>query len=194
MTITQSDSPTDPLGRLAGKASHPLLLLGVLTAAFGVLILAWPGKTLLVAGVLFGVYLLISGVLQLASAFGTHLSTALRVLAFISGAISIILGLFCFRDQLESVLLLAIWIGIGWLFRGLGLLLAAFSDPAMPARGWQLVSGVIITVGGAVMIGYPFDTIAVLTLVTGVWLIAIGAVEVIDAFRVRRHLAALTGR
>ncbi len=124
-----------PLGMLAGAAWQALLLAGLVALVLGVLVLVWPGASLVVAGVLFGLYLLFSGVMQLVAAFGTHVSTALRVMAFISGTLSILLGLLCFRGAMQSILLLALWIGIGWLFRGITQTVAAASDPAMPARG-----------------------------------------------------------
>ena len=102
------------------------------------------------------------------------------------------MGFFCFRDKLESVLLLALWIGISWVFRGVTLLAAALSFDHLPARGWQVLSGVIIVIGGGVLIIYPLDSISILTLVTGCWLIAIGIVDVISAFQVRHRLKALT--
>jgi uncharacterized membrane protein HdeD (DUF308 family) len=99
-------------------------------------------------------------------------------------------GFFCFRDKLESILLLALWIGIGWLFRGVTLLAAALSFDHLPARGWQVLSGVIIVIGGGVLIISPLDSIAILTLVAGWWLIAIGIVDVISAIQVRHRLTA----
>jgi len=101
-----------------------------------------------------------------------------------------VLGFFCFRDKLESILLLALWIGIGWLFRGVTLLAAALSFDHIPARGWQVLSGVIIVIGGGVLIISPLDSIAILTLVAGWWLIVIGIVDVISAFQVRHRLHA----
>jgi Short repeat of unknown function (DUF308) len=96
------------------------------------------------------------------------------------------------RIQLESILLLALWIGISWLFRGVTLLAAALSFDHLPARGWQVLSGVIIVIGGGVLIISPLDSIAILTLVAGWGLIAIGIVDVISAFQVRHRLKALT--
>jgi uncharacterized membrane protein HdeD (DUF308 family) len=87
---------------------------------------------------------------------------------------------------------LALWIGISWVFRGVTLLAAALSFDHLPARGWQVLSGVIIVIGGGVLIIYPLDSIAVLTLVAGIWLIVIGIVDVISAFQVRHRLKALT--
>ncbi|GAA3227761.1 hypothetical protein GCM10020256_39360 [Streptomyces thermocoprophilus] len=128
---------------------------------------------------------MISGVFQLVAAFGTHRTTSLRVLAFVSGMLSIVLGLFCFRGPMQSILLLALWIGIGWLIRGITHTLAAASDPSMPARGWQVFLGIVTVLGGIVLIDSPFESVAVLTLVGGIWLVAVGAVEIVTAVRIR---------
>lgn len=174
-----------PLHLLARTAWQAVLLTGIASLILGVLVLLWPGPSLLAAGVLFGVYLLVSGVFQLASAFGTHKAAAMRVLAFISGAVSILLGLFCFRGRLESILLLALWIGIGWLIRGVTQTMAAAHDPAVPARGWQVFLGIVTFVAGIVLIVSPLSSIAVLTLVAGWWLVVVGIVEIATAVRIR---------
>jgi uncharacterized membrane protein HdeD (DUF308 family) len=190
MTTSEKTVFEGPLHQLARSTWQLLLLIGILTVAIGVIVLAWPGKTVVVAGFLFGIYLVVSGVGYVFAAFGTHAGAAMRVLAFLGGIVSLVLGFFCFRDKLESILLLALWIGIGWLFRGTTLLAAALSLDHMPARGWQALSGVIIVIGGGVLIISPFDSIAILTLVAGCWLIAIGIVDVITAFEVRHRLKA----
>jgi uncharacterized membrane protein HdeD (DUF308 family) len=174
-----------PLQQLARSAWQIVLVLGVLTLLLGVAVLVWPKATLTVVGVLFGVYLVLAGIFQLVAAFGTHVSTALRVMAFISGALSILLGLFCFRGALESILLLALWIGIGWLFRGITHTVAAASDPYMPARGWQIFAGVITAIGGIVVLVWPFHSIAVLTVFTGIWLLVMGVVEIVTGLQFR---------
>ena len=188
MTTSEKTVFEGPLHQLARNSWQLLLLIGVLGVSLGVIVLAWPGKTLLVAGVLFGIYLVVSGVGYVFSAFGTHSGAAMRVLSFLTGVVSLVLGFFYFRDKLESILLLALWIGIGWLFRGVTLLAAALSFDHIPARGWQVLSGVIIVIGGGVLIISPLDSVAILTLVAGCWLIAIGVVDVISAFLVRRRL------
>lgn len=153
----------------------------------GILVLVWPGAPLFVSGVLFGLYLLISGVFQLVAAFGTHRTTSLRVLAFVSGTVSVLLGLFCFRRPMQSILLLALWIGIGWLFRGVTQTLAAASDKSMPARGWQIFLGVVTVVGGIVLIDSPIESVTVLMLLGGCWLVAVGVVEIVIGLRMRQR-------
>ena len=174
-----------PMQQLARNAWQAVLLIGVAAIVFGVVALVWPHATLRVIGILFGIFLLVSGIMQLAAAFGTHVDTSLRVLAFISGALSILLGLFCFRGALESTLLLAIWIGIGWLFRGVSQLAGASTDAAMPARGWQIFSGIIGILAGIVVLSSPVNSIWVLTLFGGIWLIVTGVAEIATALRLR---------
>ncbi|MGW2490207.1 HdeD family acid-resistance protein [Streptomyces sp. NPDC001606] len=174
-----------PLHALSQAAWQVVLVTGIASLILGVLVLVWPGPSLLVVGVLFGVYLLISGIFQLVAAFGTHKATSLRVLAFVSGALSVLLGLFCFRGPMQSILLLALWIGIGWVIRGITQTLAAASDPRMPARGWQVFLGVLTFLAGIVLIDSPFRSVAVLTLVGGIWLVVVGIVEIVTSFGIR---------
>lgn len=188
MTTTENTVLEGPLQQLARSAWQLVLFIGILAMALGVIVLAWPGKTLFVAGVLFGIYLVVSGVGYMFAAFGAHTGAAMRVLAFLTGVVSLVLGFFCFRDRFEAAWLLAIWIGISWVFRGMSLLAAALAFDHLPGRAWQVVSGLIIIIGGGVLIIYPQDSIAVLTLVAGCWLIAIGVVDVVSAFQIRHRL------
>ncbi|MEU6371100.1 HdeD family acid-resistance protein [Streptomyces sp. NPDC046931] len=176
---------------LANTGWQILLTMGLAGITLGVIALVWPGATLRVAGVLFGVYLLVTGVFQLAAAFGAHVPGHLRVLHFITGAASILLGLICFRGPLESILLLALWIGFSWLLRGTTETAAAASAPDMPARDWHLVFGILGALAGIVMIIMPFVTIATLTLVVGVMAIVLGLTEVVRAIRTRVEIGHL---
>ncbi|MFG2328035.1 HdeD family acid-resistance protein [Streptomyces sp. NPDC048604] len=187
-----SETPLEgPLGMLARSAWQVLLFAGIASLVIGILVLSWPDETLVAIGVLFGLYLVFSGVMQLIGAFGTHARTALRVMAFISGALSIVLGLFCFRGATQSTLLLALWIGIGWLFRGIMETVAAASDPTMPARGWHIFLGVITFFAGVVLIVSPLESLTVLTVLGGCWALAVGVVEIATAFMVRKRAKEL---
>ncbi|MGB9226104.1 HdeD family acid-resistance protein [Mycobacterium sp.] len=192
MTTSEKTVFEGPLQQLARSTWQLLLLVGISAVALGVIVLAWPGKTLLVAGVLFGIYLVLSGIGYMFAAFGIHAGAAMRVLAFLTGVVSLVLGFFCFRDKFEAVALLALWIGISWVFRGMTLLASALSFDQLPGRGWQAFSGVVIVIGGGVLIIYPIDSIAVLTLVAGCWLIAIGIMDVVSALQVRHRTKSIT--
>ena len=72
------------LGTLASRLWTATLLSGLVTAILGVLVLVWPGKSLIVAAALFGAYLLVSGIAQVVFAFALHVSAGGRFLLFIS--------------------------------------------------------------------------------------------------------------
>ncbi|WP_052863057.1 HdeD family acid-resistance protein [Streptomyces niger] len=173
------------LAPLANAGWQFLLTAGLATIALGVVILAWTGETLRVIGVLFGIYLLVTGVFQLAAAFGTHVPGHLRALHFLTGALSVLLGLICFRGTLQSLLLLALWIGFSWLVRGIMMTVATVSAKAVPARGWTLFYGIISMLAGIVLIVSPLTSIAALTLTVGILAIVLGVVEVCHAVRMR---------
>src|SRR5438270_6758264 len=60
---------TPPAPRLLPHLWKSTLASGIVSLIVGVLVLAWPGISILVAAVAFGVYLLITGAAQVAFAF-----------------------------------------------------------------------------------------------------------------------------
>ncbi|BBZ13925.1 HdeD family acid-resistance protein [Mycobacterium branderi] len=168
------------------------LVSGILALALGILVLVWPGVSILVAAIIFGAYLLVTGIAQVFFAFSLHVSAGGRVLLFISGAASLILAVLCFRSLYDSILLLAIWIGVGFIFRGVATAISAISDPALPGRGWEIFLGVISLLAGIVLIASPFESIGILALVVGIWLVVIGVFEIVSAFGIRRASKDLT--
>jgi uncharacterized membrane protein HdeD (DUF308 family) len=170
------------------------LVSGVLAVILGIVVLAWPGISILVAAIVFGAYLLVTGIAQVVMAFSLHVTAGGRVLLFISGAAALILAVLAFRHFGEgyAILLLAIWIGVGFVFRGVATTVAAVSDPTLPGRGWHIFVGVISLIAGVVVIASPFESILTLAIVVGVWLIVIGVFEVVTAFGIRKAARSLS--
>ena len=164
------------------------LALGVLTLALGTAVLIWPGDSIVVASVVFGVYLLVSGIAQAIAAFTVDMSTGTRVLFFISGALSVVLGYFAFRDfnNGAAVWMLAIWIGVGFIFQGVTATVLAIDVPALPSRGWYIFVGILTVIAGVVTIVWPVSSIVVLAIIAGVWLVLIGITEIVGALSARR--------
>jgi uncharacterized membrane protein HdeD (DUF308 family) len=182
-----SDIPL-PASDLIKRVWVSAILFGLATVILGVVILVWPGPSIVVAAVLFGVYLVVSGVVMVFLAFSSPVSSGgFRFLSFISGVASVILGILAFRHFGEgyAILLLAIWVAIGFIFRGVSAVAAAIGFPHFPGRGWAIFFGVISGIAGVVVLAYPFDSIVTLALVVGIWLIVLGVMEVISGFGIR---------
>jgi uncharacterized membrane protein HdeD (DUF308 family) len=179
---------THPIQTLVQRLWIAAMLFGLLAVILGVVILVWPGPSILVAAVLFGVYLVVSGIVMVVLAFSLPVASGwARFFYVIGGVASVILGILAFRHfgSGYAILLLAIWIGIGFIFRGVAAVAAAISVPQFPGRGWTIFFGVISVIAGIVVLAWPFDSIVVLALVTGIWLVILGVMEIISGFSIR---------
>jgi uncharacterized membrane protein HdeD (DUF308 family) len=188
-SMTERAEAESPLELIARRGWLWLLGLGIVAIIIGIVVLAWPSQTLRVVGVLFGIYLLVSGVMEIMLAFAPGLRGGVRFLGVLTGALSILLGLISFRGALESILLLALWIGFRWLISGINRAVAAGSSPNLPYRGWYIFGGIVLAIGGVVVIVAPVESVFALALLSGVWLIVIGVWQIVEAFIVRTRSA-----
>ena len=163
------------------------LASGVLAIVLGAIVLAWPGQTILVASTVFGVYLLVSGFAELFLAFTFPRSAATRVSLFLTGALSFVLAILSFRHfgDAYAVLLLSLWIGAGFIFLGVSENAVALSERDLPGRGWYVVFGIMSMIAGVIVLVWPFDSIVVLTIVSGVALVVLGLIRIVQAFQIR---------
>jgi uncharacterized membrane protein HdeD (DUF308 family) len=175
---------TTPLPTLLPHLWKSTLASGIASLILGIVVLAWPGISVLVAAVAFGIYLVMIGFAQVMFAFSLHVSAGSRILLFISGAASLILAVLAFRHfgQGYAVLLLAIWVGVGFIFRGVTTTVSAISDPSLPGRGWSIFVGTISLIAGIVVMASPFQSITTLAIVVGIWFLVIGAFEIVSSF------------
>ena len=186
--VGQPEAPVVDPSKLLPHKWRVLLGSGVLAIILGVLMLVWPGKTVLVATVLFGLSLLVFGGAQLFIAMAAELSGGGRALLFISGAVSVILAVLTFRyfGQPFAILLFAIYIGISFIIRGIATTVAAISGTETSGRGWDIVFGIVSMLAGVVMLLLPLTSIVTLAVVTGACLVVLGVFEVVSAFNARR--------
>ena len=114
-------------------------------------------------------------------------SAGMKMMLFISGVLSVILAVLCFRNFGDPypVLLLSIWIGVSFIVQGFSIVAVAISYKELPARGWYGFLGVLSVIAGAVVLVWPWDSIVVLTLTAGVWLVLMGLVEIVWGFQMR---------
>lgn len=188
MTSSSATHATDqdnPLARIARGSWTYVLAVGVLSIVLGVVALTWPGPTLLVVAIIFGAYLITRGILELVTAFSPHVPGGMRVLGILSGTLSLMLGVICLRHELQSLVFLAIWIGVGWIISGVSGTVQALSTTDQPGRGWAVASGIVSLIGGVVLIVSPLSSIATLALFSAIFLIVIGATQVGLSFSLR---------
>jgi uncharacterized membrane protein HdeD (DUF308 family) len=152
----------------------------------GIVALAWPGPTLVVIAVLFGIQLIVTGIFRFVSAFSfDDLSGGVRVLRAVLGLLSLVIGLYAVRHVLITLLALAVVLGIFWTVNGVVELFTALSHREMSNRGWTGLMGALSVVAGLIVLVWPGETLLVLAIVVGVWLLIFGIMEMMLAFRIR---------
>ena len=55
----------------------------------------------------------------------------------------------------------------------------------MPGRGWTIILSLLSIVAGIVVLAYPDISLQALAVVLGIWLVALGIIEIALAFRLR---------
>jgi uncharacterized membrane protein HdeD (DUF308 family) len=174
----------DQLGRL-GRHWGWLLFFGILMVAAGLCAVVWPGPTVLVLAVLFGIQLIVSGIFSFINAFAADESGGMRVWNVILGLLGIVVGLYAVRHIIVSVVALALLIGIYWVAYGIAQIYTAIANRALPHRGWMGFIGALSVIAGIIVIAWPGPSLVTLAIVLGVWLIIYGVMEIALAFRVR---------
>jgi uncharacterized membrane protein HdeD (DUF308 family) len=182
--------PADMVARV-GRHWGWALAFGIVTVVAGLAAVAWPGRTLVVIAVLFGIELVVAGIFRFVAAIASHdESGGTRVLYALLGVLSFIVGLYAVRHVLVSLAALAIVLGIFWIVNGAIEVFAAISYREMPGRGWTIAMGVLSIVAGVIVLVSPGISLFTLTIVLGVWLIVFGIMEIVLAWRLRSVVTA----
>ena len=187
-TMTPEQTESQALAAI-GRSWSVLFFLGIISLVVGVVLLAWPAQTIVVIAVLLAIWLFISGIFSIVRAFAHGLSGGMRALLIITGVLSIFIAMFAFRgfrledSPINAVWILAVLVGISFLFRGMGALFAGFDSA--DGRGWNIFGGIVMLIGGFIILLWPGMSLVTLAWVTGIWLLFIGIFEIIASLRVR---------
>jgi uncharacterized membrane protein HdeD (DUF308 family) len=132
-----------------------IVALAVVGIVLGVVALIWPGATLITVAIIFGIYLIASGIFRITAAFLSHdAGTGLRWLTGILGALVLAAGVYCLASPERSLVVLAFVIGFGWIAEGVIDLMAGIQGVVSP-RWLAIVSGVVSIVAGIVVFTLP---------------------------------------
>jgi uncharacterized membrane protein HdeD (DUF308 family) len=134
--------------------------------------------------VVLGIYLLVLGALRFAEAvFDSDMDQ--RGLNVFLGILAVVLGVLVMREPVRFVWVVAIVIGLFWLIRGLIEIFRSIARRDEPDRGWRLSAGLISAVAGAVILLWPGASVLVVAVISGIYLIVVGIIEVVVAFKLR---------
>ena len=162
-----------------------LALLGLCALIFGILALTWPGITVIVLAIIFGAFVLVSGIFSLAAAVGP-MEAGQRVLLILLGVLGIIVGAIVLLwpgiGDMILLLLIALWA----LVAGALQLIAAFRQKGRASEKWLLgLTGALAVILGVLLLSFPIAGVLAVILIIGIFAILIGISLFVLAFTVR---------
>ena len=191
---SQARSSAAPLGLVRlGEHWGLVLAYGVITVVLGLVLVIWPGRTLVVLAVFLAIQLILNGVFQLVSAFSAHtVDGGVRALTGLLGAVSVLVGLLCLRSPLQTVVTIGLLIGAWWAASGIiDIFTALLGDGER--RVWRSLMGVLSLVAGAFLLVNPKLSLATMVVVVAVWLFAYGALAILAGLQMRKlHTSTAT--
>jgi len=184
MRLMQGDL-TDVLRR-AGGAWGWLLAMGLVTIGAGVSMFFFTGQALYFIAILFGIYLIVSGIFHFVSAFSVPGEEGwLRPLYALLAALSVVVGVYLVNHKILSLLVLTLLVGLFWVFAGALQLMIGIEFRALPNRGGTIIAGAVDIIAGWVLVFFPGIGTFALALLLGVWLVVRGAVLVAGSMQLR---------
>lgn len=183
--MTTPDVPevlVDPIEAMK-RAWWVLLLFGILSVGFGVVLLIWPGRTVTVVATIFGLLMIISGVLRFVAAL---LADGIdhRWLYVLSALIGVVLGVLVMKYPEQSIAVVVLIAVLFWIVSGMVELFSGIAQHT-PDRAVRIAFGALsIGIGVAVML-WPAPTLLVFAIFAGVYAIFIGILEIIAAFAIK---------
>jgi uncharacterized membrane protein HdeD (DUF308 family) len=168
------------------------LLIGLVSIAAGVIVIAKPSNSLKTLAVIFGIFILVDGIVGLVGAIIGR--TTNRGLLTVLSVVSVIVGVLLVRHPLGGVRAVALLVGIWLIAAGVVRLVAAFEIP--DHRLWRIAVALVLGIFGVVIVAEPHIGYATLAVITGIGFIlyGIGMVAAGWAMRViRRHGAPSAG-
>lgn len=177
------------------KAAWWLVLLrGIFAVIFGILVLAWPGATALAIIVVYGIFAIADGIVEIALGLGAAGRPDNRWLLLLQGALSIIAGVVALVwpgvtavVALYVIAIYAVVVGIIEIGGSVQLRRDGLN------RWWYhlLSGGLAVVLGLILLIGHPVRGILALLWVLGVIAIVNGLALLAAAFVARRDLREL---
>ncbi len=181
------------ISQMFGRASRAVrcwwlfLLCGLLCIAAGVVVFCNPLESYLTLSLLFGIVMLVTGVVELIVAVSSRNYFMMRSYNIVGGILDLIVGILLCAMPTITAALLPIFLGI-WVMYHSFMLIGLFGDLNMfnvPGAGWGIAGGVLLLILSVLIIFRPFFGAAVVVILTGVALIVIGVIMIAVSLRLR---------
>jgi uncharacterized membrane protein HdeD (DUF308 family) len=103
----------------------------------------------------------------------------------LGGILFLILGFIILSYNATSLTTVSILIGVSFVFTGINWLFISRVEPEL--RGWFVVGGILALIAGIIAFVYPDETLRVLSLILGWFLLVVGLLDIVVALTNRNR-------
>src|SRR5690554_1753996 len=169
-----------------------LAISGAVALIAGIVLLAWPGKTLVLVTGIIASYLVIAGVVYVGlGIFSGRKGGWARAGHVILGLLYIAAGVVAFLNLQQTAAILALitvlFIGISWIVDGIVSLTLLHKDGS---RAWTIVYAIFSIVAGVIVVFSPVLAAIALWWILAVTLVVLGVIQLIRALMLGREETA----
>jgi uncharacterized membrane protein HdeD (DUF308 family) len=162
-----------------------LLIRGIVAVLFGILVILWPGPTVVALVFLFGIYAIIDGVTSIVQYIRHKESRS--AWQIVGGIVSVLAGIVALVWPDITALVLAIVIGVWAVILGVSQIALAFEVKKTVRRWWLwLVTGIVTTLFGLLIVIFPGAGILSLLGLLSAFAIVTGALLIASGIELRR--------
>lgn len=174
----------DPLEE-AKKAWWLLLLLGVLSLAFGLVLIFWPGQTLTVVTTIVGLFMIVNGLIRFF--MGVFNSEAdHRVMMIIVGIVGVVLGIVVMRNPEATITLIVLITAIFWIIQGMVDFFHGMTRRELPDSGMRVVFGIMSALFGLVILVWPDLSVGLFAVLSGIYFSFFGILEIVAGWGLKK--------
>jgi uncharacterized membrane protein HdeD (DUF308 family) len=161
-------------------------VVGVIDVIAGVIALSWPGVTVLVLAVIFGLFVLMAGLISIAVGAGLRRAAGRTIWPpYIFGIAAVIAGIICLVHPGAGVFAIILGCALWFLLTGVAYLAMARASSSL--RFWFGFIGVLSLIAFVVLIAEPGVAIVTVSIVAGISFLLRGAGQLALAWRLGRH-------
>lgn len=163
---------------------------GVLAILFGILALFWPGLTVALLLLFFGVFVLVWGIVGLIVSLASINVNKFWWLELIFSVLAVGVAVYVLRNPAQTAEVFVLFIGLTFLVRGvIDLLVGLFNrEQAGESRIFHLLTGVLGVLAGIITLLNPVTAGVAVVWVIGLYAVLYGALAIAFAVRAQKEL------
>jgi len=161
-----------------------LALLGVISIAIGALLIFWPGRTITVVTTVVGLFMIVAGVIRFFVAVFDSRSNDRWLMVF-SGILGVVLGVIIMKNPEATIKIIVLITALFWLISGMVDLFRGLTNSHLPDRSLRAGFGAVTALFGVVILVWPEITVGVFAVLTGLYIVFFGVLELVAAFQIK---------